>query len=175
MRFHLCLILLIGCGCLAAQRVIACCMVPKDFAGSIGQAQQRAIIFHRDGREELILSISYQIKGDATPDRFAWIVTTPAEPDSYRVAPSEIFDEAAKWADPILTATGSRVAASAKAESGLEFGIPAEVGPYRIQPVRARGEEALAQQVVELRVHVVNVCFEQQFVAVRRLVRDLAD
>src|SRR5579862_8228839 len=80
----------------------ACCMVPKDYKGTIGQSAQEAILFHDNGREELILKINYHITGETMPDRFAWIITVPNEPDAYAVAEQNIFQEAYRWAEPLI-------------------------------------------------------------------------
>lgn len=151
---------LLGAVCLlaAAGTVLSCCMAPASFLGSISQNAQNAIIFHQGDREELILRINYQITGATMPDRFAWIVTTPTEPDAYRVAKPDLFDAMDRWASRLLTprpkpqATGCGLgcgkepaagAIMAEEAAALEFGELAEVGPYAIQPVRARGAEAL--------------------------------
>ena len=62
-----------------------CCMVPAGYKGSITQSGQEAVIFHDNGREELILKINYRISGAEMPDRFAWIITVPNEPDAYAI------------------------------------------------------------------------------------------
>lgn len=131
----------------------ACCMLPRQsqrypHPGSISQRMQQAIITHADGREELILGIDYQIEG-ATPDQFAWIITTPSEPDAYRVADLDIFDDMNETAQRLLVRQwryyppGGRGRAAGHVESDLEFGTPVTVGPYDIQPVRALGLDAL--------------------------------
>ena len=70
---------------------LACCMVPRDYKGTISQSAQEAVLIHDGNREELILRINYQITGDKMPDQFAWIVTVPNEPDAYAVADKETF------------------------------------------------------------------------------------
>lgn len=141
-----------------AYAAFSCCMVPESFLGSISRNAQNAIIFHQGNREELILRINYQITGDSMPDRFAWIVTTPTEPDAYRVAGEDLFTSVDEWASALLTPRPSPVATGcgmgcgrqddpaanlAFEEASLIFGELAEVGPYTIQPVRARGADAL--------------------------------
>ena len=141
-----------------AYAAFSCCMVPESFLGSISQNAQNAIIFHQGNREELILRINYQITGDSMPDRFAWIVTTPTEPDAYRVANEDLFTSVDEWASALLTPRPSPVATGCGMgcgrqddpaaslsfeEKALIFGELAEVGPYTIRPVRARGADAL--------------------------------
>jgi hypothetical protein len=152
-------------------------MIPLGFPGTISQDAQQAILLHHDGREELILRISYRIspteeaesaekpsadvardaetdKAKPLPDRFAWVVTTPSEPDAYNLADADIFNAVGHWARPLLAPNfqshggcsigcGAQVKSDAHAPSMLIFGEPAKVGPYDIQPVRALGVEAL--------------------------------
>lgn len=128
-----------------------CCMVPAGYEGSISQSGQEAVLFHHDGREDLILKIAYRITGKEMPDRFAWVITVPNEPDAYAVADAALFQEVHDWAIPIVTpppsmSSGSSRSATPKAAAvpeGLEFGQAVTVGPYDIQPVRALGREAL--------------------------------
>lgn len=123
-----------------------CCMVPADYKGTIGQSAQEAVMFHHDGREELVLRINYKIQGDAMPDRFAWIITVPSEPDSYAVTDGKLFEEMFDWAEEHARrkTLGYRKGDAQQSNShGLEFGKAVKVGPYDIQPVRALGKEAL--------------------------------
>ncbi len=147
------LVLLAG---LAAE---PCCMVPKDYRGTISQSAQEAVLFHHDGREELILKINYKIAGDKSfdsakglaqdklPDRFAWIITVPNEPDAYATADAKLFEEVFAWANPLVEppkrGRGEKLDDPPAAKGGLEFGKAVKVGPYDIQPVRALGKEAL--------------------------------
>ena len=119
-----------------------CCMVPEKYEGSIHQSAQEAVLFHHDGREELFLKINYEITGKKMPDRFAWIVTVPNEPDSYAVADKDLFRDIFPWANS-RAKKPTRSKSMDKPQSLLEFGKVARVGPYEIQPVRALGKEAL--------------------------------
>lgn len=133
---------------LAAPPAEPCCMVPANYKGSISQSGQEAVLFHHEGREELILKIRYQIEGAVMPDRFAWVITVPNEPDAYAVADPKLFEEVHGWAMPLVNppkrswGLGEK-SAPAAAAPGLEFGRAVKVGPYDIQPVRALGREAL--------------------------------
>jgi hypothetical protein len=133
-------------------------MVPGGYAGRVYQSAQRAILIHRDGREELILGINYRIETPkatpgapataTTPKRLAWVITVPHEPDAYRLADPGIFDEVRRWAaprlrDPSRRTKSAKDAAKPADNSGLEFGKRRQVGPYDIQPVRAQGAAAL--------------------------------
>ena len=131
----------------------ACCMLPRGHAATIGQAGQKAVLVHHAGKEDLILAVDYRISGETMPDRFAWVITVPAEPHAYAVVEEEIFREVADWAIPLVTpkpeeswglkrGAGGLDAPVAPA-ADLEFGKRTVVGPYDIQPVRARGLHAL--------------------------------
>lgn len=125
----------------------ACCMLPASYEGSISQSGQEAIIFHDRGREELILKIDYRIRGKKMPDRFAWIITVPNEPDAYSLADRSIFEKTYRWADkhakiPARSYTFG-VPESDAPKAAVDLGRRVRVGPYDIQPVRARGVEAL--------------------------------
>ena len=130
-------------------RASACCMVPKSYAGSISQKGQEAILFHRGDREELILRIEYQLKGDSAPDRFAWVITVPHEPDRYGVADGKLFEDMFYWAENTMfrksrsRSKGLGNEVDSAVVPGIELGKRVQVGPYDIQPVRARGVEAL--------------------------------
>ncbi len=136
-----------------APRAAACCMVPRGYPGSIGQDGQRGILVHRDGREDLLLGIRYRIKGETLPDRFAWVITVPSEPDRYALVDAKEFLDAFTWAaarlappppkDWSLGASRGSVMAPAAEATPLDFGRREVVGPYDIQPVRARGLPAL--------------------------------
>ncbi|MBI2920870.1 MAG: DUF2330 domain-containing protein [Planctomycetes bacterium] len=124
-----------------------CCMVPKDYAGTIGQSAQEAVMFWNDGREELILRINYRIDGKVPPPSFAWIVTVPNEPDDYAVADADLFREVFEWAQPLVEpptkSDGKGDLQGPPQAGGLEFGKAVKVGPFDIQPVRALGLQAL--------------------------------
>jgi hypothetical protein len=124
-----------------------CCMVPADYKGTISQSAQEAVLFHADGREELILKINYKIAGEKMPDRFAWIITVPAEPDAYAVADTALFAQVFDWAEKLVAPPAAKGPARGEKldddKHGLEFGKAVKVGPYDIQPVRALGKEAL--------------------------------
>lgn len=126
----------------------ACCMVPATYRGSIGQDAQEAVLIHDAGREELVLRINYRITGESMPDTFAWVVTTPSEPDDYAVADAALFEEMYTLALELLAPGNSRSMGKSAGvgiplTAGVELGKRVQVGPYDIQPVRGVGPEAL--------------------------------
>ncbi len=146
-----------------AGSAAACCMVPKDYAGRIGQNGQKALLIHDHGREELILGIDYRITPTsatadeggapaavappAMPPNFVWVITVPSEPDRYALADPDLFDELSRLTAELLPppprSEPSGPGAIASAPKGIDLGKRVRVGPYDIQPVRARGREAL--------------------------------
>ena len=131
---------------------MGCMMTPKDYPGRISQSSHKAIILHRDDQQDMVLRIDYQFQDKATPEKFAWIVTVPSEPDKYNVANDKLFARMNSWAHELVwerpkAKTRSRSLKKtddAKTDDApLIFGKPAKVGPYDIQPVKARGLSAL--------------------------------
>ena len=127
----------------ASTPVESCCMVPATYTGTISQSAQEAVIFHADGREELILKINYKITGDTLPDKFAWVITVPNTPDAYEVADAKLFEEVFPWAQKLVVPRSKNGDSLGDRGHGLEIGKPVKVGPYTIVPVKALGKEAL--------------------------------
>lgn len=143
----------------AAPIAWSCCMVPATFAGTIGQDAQRAVMFYNDGREDLIVGIDYRITPNSDiekvvmPDRFAWVITVPNEPDRYKLADKKLFDQVDSWAyrkvvppRPVpRSANGvdNAVTPEEAPKAAIELGKREVIGPYDIQPVRGVGPDAL--------------------------------
>jgi hypothetical protein len=148
------------------QRVEACCMVPEDYLGDVGQAEQRALLVYREGVEDLILGITYEITPDKNgnlPEKLTWLIALPTEPmekDGYGLADEAIFDELRELAQKELIkklerprstnddklAEGIDAAAEEAPEeiaNSIELGRQVNIGPYDIQPVRGIGQNAL--------------------------------
>jgi len=79
--------------CSMNSPVFACCMLPETYRGTISQNDHEAVIVHRAGRQELVLRINYKIIGDTMPDQFAWVITVPNEPDNYKIANPQLFED----------------------------------------------------------------------------------
>jgi hypothetical protein len=140
-------LLMVSLIAVTATEALACCMVPVSYKGSIGQDTQEAVLIHDGDREELILRINYRITGDKMPENFAWVITTPHEPDSYAVADAELFNEMFDLAQRLLVpksrSKGRQALTDAAVPEGVELGRRVQVGPYDIQPVRGVGPDAL--------------------------------
>jgi hypothetical protein len=126
-------------------------MVPLSYKGTISQNAQEAVLIHDGNREDLVLRINYQIKGDTLPENFAWIITVPNEPDAYAVADETLFEDMFNLSQRLLVPPPPRSSKmlmansvdSLSLDSGVELGKRVEVGPYDIQPVRGVGPNAL--------------------------------
>lgn len=138
-------------------------MVPRDYLGKIGQAEQRALLIHREGVEDLILGITYEIARDAQgrlPEKLTWLIALPSEPmedAGYGLADESLFDELSELArkklirqlpPPKYDGADAIEEAAEAAEEGVprswvELGRAVTVGPYDIQPVRGKGQNAL--------------------------------
>ena len=145
------------------DRARACCMVPEDYLGDVGQAEQLALLIHRDGVQDLVLGIKYEItpaEGGKLPEKLTWLIALPTEPmedGGYGLAESSLFDELSVLAQDTLirhlprprsshgfdAAEDAPDAVEEAAEGGVELGRAVTVGPYDIQPVRGVGQHAL--------------------------------
>ncbi len=139
-----------------------CCMLPSNLPHKISQNNQQAIVVHSGNREDLILSINYKIElanpktKPAPPAELAWIVTTPNEPSEYRIFEYETLQEFSSWNHRLChmprRSRGScgfgcsAAPDSAKTEyDDLVMSEMVKVGPYEIQPIKARGQDAFNQ------------------------------
>jgi len=134
---------------LVGPSVMACCMLPATYEGTISQDAHEAVIIYHDGREELVLRIDYKITGETMPDNFAWVITVPNEPDEYAIADAQLFKEMFVLSErlrprPRKTSNpGFGGAGGGFGDNGVELGKQVQVGPYDIQPVRGVGANAL--------------------------------
>jgi len=141
----------------------ACCMLPVTYKGEIGQAEQQALLIHREGVEDLILGITYEITPDADgnlPEKLTWLIALPSEPmekDGYSLAEPGLFDElgelayetlieqlpAPKGVNGVDNQLLGEDALEEPLAASIELGRKVTVGPYDIQPVRGVGQNAL--------------------------------
>lgn len=122
----------------------ACLHMSHGYSGKISQPTQEGVIFFTGNREELVLRSTYKIVGEKPPEQLAWVMTVPTLPDSYHVADKKLFAELRTWAsqwEPKPQATKDLALAANSAP--LELAPKVNVGPYEIQPIKARGAEAL--------------------------------
>jgi hypothetical protein len=88
------------------------------------------------------------LKGEGAPDRFAWVITVPNEPDRYAVADGELFREMFHWAEDAMFVKARSFGFGAKSEKalavpgaipqGIELGKRVQVGPYDIHMSQLR-------------------------------------
>lgn len=127
------LVLLVG------GTALACIHPPRDYKGTVASTAQKAIIFWREGREELILKVNYALKGEGpAPANLGWVIPVPNKPDSYAVTSPKVFEEAFQLAEsyqlPPRGPTNS-LSTNLKVEK-------ISVGEYNIAVLQARGPDA---------------------------------
>jgi len=108
----------------------------------ISEPQQKAAIFYRGGREQLIISPSYQ----GPPGGFAWVVPVPARPQ-VKVLRGALFHELARVVEPAPPAFARRTleAAGAAAPTGRAVTVLERetVGAYDVSVLAATEGTAL--------------------------------
>jgi hypothetical protein len=140
---------------LLASSAVACLHAPQDSGLKIEQEGQTAVIFWADGRQELFLSVDYEVKG-GVPNRksastgLAWVIPVPSAPDSYQVAEAGLFDLArAAWHEakpkvPAIESDGplARSLGPKSASRGIRLLEKVDVGDYEIQPIQTKDKES---------------------------------
>lgn len=131
----------------AASLSQACLMAPKTYKGELGQNMHEAVMFHADGREELVLGIKYNLRpveGEKLPATFAWVITVPSEPDRYALADSDLFKKTFSWATPLITPKpGGFGIVPRNKGANILLSKEVKIGPYTIQPIKALGLQAI--------------------------------
>lgn len=145
----------------------ACLHTSKDYA-PWRTTDQEAIVFWRKGREELILSLSYEANqddedspnakraakpGQTLPADFAWVIPVPTAPDQYRVADSKLFELADKLAEkfkkpePKQKFLGGMGAfgGGGFVVGGVEVVHQTRVGEYEITALKGHGPKAATE------------------------------
>lgn len=114
---------------------------------SISQKAQQILVVHDDGREDLVIGIDYE--AGAAPATVGMVVPVPTVPDAYEALAPEAMDELRDWVDLEMRSharsrdQGPIAVAAAAPEPAVEELEPARAGPFEIQPLRARGAEAV--------------------------------
>lgn len=135
----------------------------EDFHHYVDSGAQRGLLFWDNNRQELVIQPGYRIntidigEDEFTPDgnleaftSFAWVLPLPTLPDKYQEVDPGLFDDIAKFTavESRLPAgsdgrdtsdTGSIISGSDSDE--IEFLEALEVGDYKIQTIKANGEE----------------------------------
>ncbi len=124
---------------------LACIHPPRSYKGSVEEKSQQAIIFHHDGREELILKVDYKLTPKSKyglPSSLAWVVPVPEAPDHYSVEDNAIFEELFKLTDISSIEYGADGTPLKDRSGGIDLLQKVTVGEYEIQPIKAKGKEA---------------------------------
>jgi|GEM_PF-1156769 len=147
---------------IAAPSLIACCMVPKTYQGDVDQSEQRVLIVHDDGQQEMLIQVNPFFKPlDSLyyPTEIKWVITVPNRPDAYAEADKQAFYDAAdlnrrlqdlarkQYLEAFPPSNDVKSAESARAlKSGaaaaLDISEPIQVGNYEIYEVQAKDGRA---------------------------------
>lgn len=119
---------------LVPSEVGACLHAPGG--AEVQQNRQAAIIVHDSGVEDLIIQIGYRARN---PSKLGWVVPVPSEPSAYATVSKQLFQDVERWIDLDFRSDVSE-ALLLGALGGVEELERHSVGPYDIQPIRARGE-----------------------------------
>jgi hypothetical protein len=130
---------------------------------------QSAIVFWRKGREELVLSLSYEANeqdeeapnakraagpGQALPADFGWVIPVPTAPDKYSVVDPKVFDLAGelseKFKKPLpkqkfLGGAGAMGGFGGGGLGGVVVVHQTRVGEYDITALKGRGPQAATE------------------------------
>jgi hypothetical protein len=142
-------LLLTALALLAGGVAPACLHPPRDYKGTIVSTTQEALIFWRDGREELVLKVNFAIHGGpqmeqgALPANLGWVIPVPNAPDAYAVADPAIFEDAFHLAE-LYTAKPRSDGQKGPPPNSVDVGQKISVGEYDIVPVKATGPDAAA-------------------------------
>jgi hypothetical protein len=140
---HAIVVVLVALSCTLVTRAAEACFHVGSSV-EVGQSEQQAVIFHRDGRQDLVMRIGLETSGPI--ESLGWILPVPSLPDDYEVYDDEIFAD-------LEEAVGLREKkqrgltvgpASAGAKMAVKEHPSASAGPYRIQPIEVDPERGVA-------------------------------
>lgn len=137
-------LLALGLALAGGSLAAACIHPPKDWKGSLSQTGQAALIFWKDGVEDLVIKPTYESKSEAAPAELAWVIPVPSAPKSYGTVDASVFQDLFQaWEKHRPKARGLKGARGAAPRgNGIKLLAKAVVGDYTIQPIEARGEES---------------------------------
>ena len=113
----------------------------------VKQTNQTALILFDGERQELILSADYY--SEQPIKSLAWVLPIPALPTHYETASAALFPALNRWAKLKRIPWRSRAKSKSASKSTrrqrplIRLAEPAQVGPYKIQPIQASGVEAM--------------------------------
>ncbi|MCA9052442.1 MAG: hypothetical protein KDA75_01330 [Planctomycetaceae bacterium] len=146
-----------------AGAACACIHLSHGGTGSVAsQAAQRAVVFHANGEEELLLEVDLRLLGSgALPDSLGWVLTLPSKPSNYSTdVPANFFLQGREVYRPLATLEESRItrwnSSSPQARSYSYGGGQArsapppievtfrKVGRYDIHEIAVTGDDAVS-------------------------------
>jgi hypothetical protein len=140
MRYAYILILLLCVGAVSAD---GCFLPPETYFNDLYEPQQKAAIMHENGRETLILQVSY----DGEPTDFGWIIPTPS-PATVTEAGSDIFASLhyltkAKYRSAELGRALTFGSKSAAMMDGVDVLNQQQIGVFEVTTLKATDAAAL--------------------------------
>jgi len=124
-------------------------LIPEETGTSSYMADQQAIIFHRAGQEDMIISVGLDLEAGRNPPEMAWLIPVPSQPQ-VQTADRALFDELNRLSAPEIIYHTERGGGRGPVLPGLEGGAPPplavevlerkQVGVYDVA-VLAAGEE----------------------------------
>lgn len=131
------------------------CLHLREGDLDIRQSRQRALVFWEAGRQELILSVDYEMQAtsgrpasavaSAADRQLAWVIPLPSMPDAYAESTPGLIDAAAEeWEAhrPRVAYTspgGPGITPSPAYPPRLKLLKPVQAGAYQIQPIKTQG------------------------------------
>ena len=132
------------------------CMMPSEAAwkqmrerSMINEPEQKAVVFFSRGREDLIISPSYE--GPA--DRFAWVMPVPSRP-RVEILKGAIFHELAELVMPPESRVTGRKVLSTGAAPGVTVLERKTVGAYDVSVLSATDSGALLKWLRANKYHL---------------------
>ena len=113
--------------------VVACIHAPGG--AEVNQNRQAAIIVHDGDVQDLVIQIGYRARNAS---KLGWVVPVPSEPSAYATVSPDLFADVERWIG-LDFRTDHAEALLLGALGGVEELERHAVGPYDIQPIRARG------------------------------------
>jgi hypothetical protein len=74
-------------------------LIPEETGTSSLMADQQAIILHRPGQEDLIISVGLRLEAGQNPPEMAWLIPVPSQPQ-VQTADRALFDELDRLSAP---------------------------------------------------------------------------
>ncbi|MEN6355918.1 MAG: DUF2330 domain-containing protein [Armatimonadota bacterium] len=121
----------------------------------INEPEQKAVVFYSKGREQLIISPSYE----GPTSNFAWVVPVPSRP-KVEIVKGAIFHELMELTIPKTRVFGRGTIASAKPSPAVTVIERKTVGAYDVSVLSARDGKALMKWLKANKYHLPDKAIE---------------